>query len=69
MAGHMALMAHARPSDLLGFKASDLERFILDAVILSEVASELERAGPPRSTKELVKRKRAKWKPPRGLIV
>ena len=64
MAGRMALMTHMRPSDLLGFKGSELERFILDAIILSEVASELEHVRPPKSTKELVKRKRAKWRPP-----
>jgi len=63
----MALMTHMRPSDLLGFKGSELERFILDAIILSEVASELEHVRPPKSTKELVKRKRAKWRPPRRM--
>ena len=68
MAGRMALMTRTRPSDLLGFKGSDLERFILDAMIFSEVASELEHAQPPRSTKELIKRKRARWRPPRGVI-
>jgi len=68
MAGHMALMIHMRPSDLLGFEGSELERFILDAMVLSAAASELEHVKPPKSTKELVKRKRAKWRPPRGTI-
>ena len=67
MAGRMALMTHTRPSDLLGFRGSDLERFILDAIILSEVVSELEHVRPPKSTKELIKRKRAKWRPPRRM--
>ena len=68
MAGRMALMIRMRPSDLLGFRGSELERFVLDAMVLSEVASELEHARPPKSTKELVKRKRAKWRAPRGMI-
>jgi len=63
----MALMTHTRPSDLLGFKGSELERFVLDAMIFSEIADELERSGPPKSTKELVRRKRARWKPPRRM--
>ena len=67
MAGRMALMTHSRPSDLLGFKGSELERFVLDAMILSEIANELEQIRPPKSTKELVKRKRAKWRPPRRM--
>ena len=67
MAGRMALMTHTRPSDLLGFKGSELERFVLDAMIFSEIADELERSGPPKSTKELVRRKRARWKPPRRM--
>ena len=68
MAGRMALMTHTRPSDLLGFRGSELERFVLDAMIFSEIANELERARPPKSTKELVRRKRARWRPPRGMI-
>ena len=40
MAGRMALMTHTRPSDLLGFKGSELERFVLDAMIFSEIADE-----------------------------
>ena len=67
MAGRMALMTHTRPSDLLGFKGSELERFVLDAMIFSEIADELERSGPPKSTKELVRRKRARWMPPRRM--
>ena len=68
MAGCMALMTRTRPSDLLCFKGSDLERFILDAMIFSEIADELEQARPPKSTKELVRRKRARWRPPRRVI-
>ena len=69
MAGRVALMIHTRPSDLLGFHGTELERFLLDAMILAQAAEELEKAVRlPRSTKELIRWKRARWKPPRRMM-
>jgi len=63
----MALILHQRPSVLLGLSSSGIEGFLLDALILSEALEKtLQRAlKPAKSVKELVKQKRAKWKPPR----
>ena len=69
MAGQMALILHQRPSALLGLDGSGIEAFLLDALVLAEVLKKAVGESPlrpVRSTKELVRRKRAGWKPPRG---
>jgi len=65
----MALILHQRPSSLLGLESSGIEAFLLDAFVLAEVLRKTAKTWPDRqvsSTKELVRRKRAKWRPPRG---
>jgi len=69
LAGQMAIVLHQRPSVLLGLESSGIEGFILDALLLSEALRRAAEERPPkraRSTKELVRRRRARWKPPRG---
>ena len=71
MAGQMALLLHERPSRILGFRGSELQSFLLDAMLLSRAIERMAGAfgrgpeGAARSTKELVRRKRARWAPPR----
>ena len=67
MAGRMALMIGQRPTDLLGLRGPDIKRFLLDAMIISEVLSELSREDKARSTKQLVLSKRSGWRPPRRM--
>ncbi len=63
----MALMIGQRPTDLLGLRGPDIKRFLLDAMIISEVLSELSREDKARSTKQLVLSKRSGWRPPRRM--
>ncbi|RLI09363.1 hypothetical protein DRO32_00755 [Candidatus Bathyarchaeota archaeon] len=69
MAGRMALILHARPTELLGFEGTELEKFLVDAVLVAQALAELGRAGgaggQPSSTRELVAERRAGWRPPR----
>jgi len=67
MAGQVALLIGARPTDLLGLThLTGLERLVLDHAILSHV-QELREEGQPMSALEYVKRKRRGWAPPPGM--
>ncbi len=69
LAGWMGLLLHIRPSELLGLEGSGIRSFLLDAALLARAADDLAKTGaegPARSTKELVRRRRARWRPPRG---
>lgn len=64
LAGQMALLLGLRPSELLGLECSELRRFLIDAALLAKALEEAAAPEEARSTKELVRRKRAKWQPP-----
>jgi len=68
MAGRVALLIGARPTDLLGLTyLTGLERLIIDAAILAHVL-ELREERRPTSTLEYVRRKRRGWAPPPGMV-
>ena len=68
MAGQVALLIGARPTDLLGLThLTGLERLIIDHAILARV-QELREERRPRSALEYVRRKRRGWAPPPGMV-
>ena len=68
MAGQVALMIGARPTDLLGLThLTGLERLWIDHAILAHV-QELREERRPRSALEYVRRKRRSWAPPPRMV-
>ena len=68
MAGQVALLIGARPTDLLGLThLTGLERLVIDHAILARVQGPRERE-QPRSALEYVRRKRRGWAPPPGMV-
>ena len=64
LAGRIGLLLGIRPSELLGLKCSELKRFVIDAALLAKALEAVAPEGAS-STKELIRRKRSKWLPPR----
>jgi len=68
MAGQVALLIGARPTDLLGLThLTGLERLWIDHAILAHV-QEFQEKERPRSALEYVRRKRRGWAPPPGMV-
>ena len=68
MAGQVALLIGARPTDLLGLThLTGLERLWIDHAILARV-QELHEGRKPASTLEYVRKKRRGWAPPPGMV-
>jgi len=68
MAGQVALLIGARPTDLLGLThLTGLERLWIDHAILAHV-QELREERRPKSALEYVRRKRRGWAPPPGMV-
>ena len=68
MAGQVALLIGARPTDLLGLThLTGLERLWIDHAILARV-QELREERRPTSALEYVRRKRRGWAPPPGMV-
>ena len=68
MAGRVALLIGARPTDLLGLThLTGLERLWIDHLILTHV-QELHEGRKPRSALEYVRRKRWGWALPPGMV-
>ena len=56
IAGHIAMNIGYRPSDLLEYDGSAVERLLLDAEIITE---EVRQMGPPKSAYDTMMRRRA----------
>jgi len=54
----------------MGFRGPEIQKLLLDAMLISKAISEVAKEWPKqaRSTKELVRRKRASWRPPRRVM-
>ena len=68
LVGRMAILLHLRPTELLGLNHQGLRSLLIDAMLLAKALGDARPASGAvvASTKELVKKKRARWKPPRG---